>query len=159
MFIYPFPKVDHTVDIVIFRTVSIPRDEQKPNGPSRIQQVLLIRRRDEPYKNHWAFVGGFLDVGKDTCLEDAAYRETLEEVGIPKEKLLDLRQLHTYSQKDRDPRGWVVSTVFTARVDSDAEAVAGDDAKELRWQDCKDKPVLAFDHPQIWDDLEDRGVI
>ena len=38
---------------------------------------ILIKRKNEPYKDYWALPGGFVDYGE--CVEDAAIREALEE--------------------------------------------------------------------------------
>ena len=49
-------------------------------GMGSEREVLLIRRRNEPWKGCWAFPGGFVDKGEDT--ESAVLRELLEECGI-----------------------------------------------------------------------------
>src|SRR5262249_18627738 len=40
-------------------------------------RVLLVQRRNPPYRNEWAFPGGFVDEGEDP--EDACVREVKEE--------------------------------------------------------------------------------
>ena len=57
-----------TVDVVILTIV----DEHL--------QVLLVRRRDDPYRGTWALPGGFKR--PDETLEDAAARELREETGV-----------------------------------------------------------------------------
>ena len=142
MYSYKFPKADHTVDVVVLRK------------HAASVEVLLVQRKHEPFKGKWVFPGGFLDLEKDGCLEDAAYRETEEETGIrPDDMESPLRQFRTYSDSLRDPRGWVISTVFLAAVGERVEAVAGDDAKSLRWFDVRHLPPLAFDHEKIWGDI------
>ena len=42
--------------------------------------VLLIRRKNEPYKGKWALVGGFVNYGE--TVEQAAIRECKEEIGV-----------------------------------------------------------------------------
>ena len=59
--------------------------------------VLLVRRRYEPLG--WALPGGFVDYGES--LEAACRREVLEETSL---EIVDLRQMHTYSDPRRDPR-------------------------------------------------------
>ena len=44
--------------------------------------VLLIKRRNNPFKNFWALPGGFVDENED--LEAAAIRELQEETSIKK---------------------------------------------------------------------------
>lgn len=110
-------------------------------------KVLLVQRKNEPYKNCWAFPGGFLEE-KET-LEEAAKRELLEETGLVP---LSLTQIGAFSAIDRDPRERVITTAFFSIVHpKEAEAaVAGDDAAEVSWFNIKELPTLAFDHAQIF---------
>ena len=66
---YEYPRPALTVDCVIFGL-----DET-----SRLK-VLLIRRGHEPFEDHWALPGGFVDMEED--LEVAALRELEEETGV-----------------------------------------------------------------------------
>jgi len=43
-------------------------------------RVLLLRRGNEPRVGAWTFPGGYVDLGETP--QDAATRETLEEVGM-----------------------------------------------------------------------------
>jgi len=104
-------------------------------------RIVLIRRRNPPHG--WALPGGFLEYGES--LETAAVREAKEETGLDVELL---RQLHTYSDPNRDPRGHTVSTVFIARARGTPQA--GDDAGDVRIVSLSDLPSpLAFDHEKI----------
>ncbi len=104
--------------------------------------VVVVVRSNPPFG--LALPGGFVDYGES--LEEAVRREAMEETGL---ELLDLAQLHTYSEPGRDPRFHTISTVFTAR--SDGTPRAGDDAAALRVVDPRDLPRLqfAFDHGRI----------
>ncbi len=106
--------------------------------------IVLIKRRNPPYG--WALPGGFVDYGES--LESAAVREAREETSLDV-KLL--RQLHTYSDPDRDPRKHTITTVFVARGRGTPEA--GDDAGDIGVFAGRaiDYP-LAFDHREILDD-------
>jgi 8-oxo-dGTP diphosphatase len=104
-------------------------------------EVVLIKRKNFPYKDHWALPGGFMD--SDERAEDAARREVIEEAGM------DLERLSFFTvadNPDRDPRGRAVSMVFMA--ESDGEPFAGDDAVEARWFSMGQVQLmrLAFDH-------------
>ncbi len=116
-----------TVDMVLLST-----------GP----QILLIKRRKWPFQDMWALPGGKLNPGES--LEEAAARELCEETGV---QGVALRQFHTYSDPQRDPRGHFVSTVYVAQFNASSMTVqAGDDAKEARWFPITQLPALAFDH-------------
>ncbi len=107
-------------------------------------QILLIRRKNEPFKDSWALPGGFVDDGED--LEDAAIRELEEETSV---KIDHAEQLKAFGKPGRDPRHHTVSVAFKAFVPGNTMAVAADDAKEIGWFAVDDLPALAFDHEEI----------
>ena len=106
---------------------------------------ILIKRKNEPYKNYWALPGGFVEYGE--CVEDAAVREALEETSIPVK--LD-KLVGVYSNPSRDPRGHTVSITYTARGNME-KMNAADDACDINIFTAKDleKINLAFDHDKI----------
>jgi 8-oxo-dGTP diphosphatase len=104
-------------------------------------RIVLIRRRNPPHG--WALPGGFVEYGES--LEAAALREAREETHLAVELI---RQLHTYSDPARDPRGHTVSTVFIARARGTPRA--GDDAGDVQSVSLSKLPApLAFDHEKI----------
>lgn len=108
-------------------------------------QLLLIQRKNEPFKDSWALPGGFVDENED--LADAARRELAEETGI---HLQHIEQLKAFGKPYRDPRGHVVSIAFLAVVENENIVVkAADDAKDAKWFSVNDLPKLAFDHAEI----------
>jgi 8-oxo-dGTP diphosphatase len=109
-------------------------------------KVLLIKRRNEPYKDKWAIPGGFVEYGEKT--EDAVIREIKEETGL--EAKID-GLIGVYSDPDRDPRKHVVSIAYLL-TDIKGKEKGGDDAKEAKWWYIKELPDLAFDHHNILDD-------
>lgn len=104
--------------------------------------IVIIERSNPPYG--WALPGGFVDAGES--LEEAAAREAKEETNLD---LINLKQMHTYSDPDRDPRFHTVSTVFTAK--GKGKAKSGDDAKDLKVVKFEDLlgGDYAFDHKQV----------
>ena len=132
---YEYPRLSVTVDCIILKTVL---NEQK---------ILLIKRKHEPYKDKWAFPGGFVDMDETT--ETAAKRELEEETGLIAD---DLIQIHTFSDVDRDPRGRTISIVYYSEIiNENVKIKAGDDAKEVSWFSINSLPNLAFDHQKILD--------
>ena len=113
------------------------------------EEILLIKRKNEPFKGYWALPGGFLEYGKET-LEQAGKRELEEETCLKTEtKYLEL--LGAYSSPDRDPRGHVISHIYVV-IKYLGEAKANDDAKDLNWFSKNNLPKLAFDHNKILED-------
>lgn len=105
-------------------------------------KILLIKRKNEPFKDKWALPGGFVEYGEK--VEDAVLREFEEEVGI-KAKIKKL--LGVYSDPNRDPRGHVISIVFI--LEGEGLPKAGNDAKDAKFFDLNALPPLAFDHEKI----------
>lgn len=107
--------------------------------------IVLIKRSNPPFG--FALPGGFVDYGES--LKEAVRREAKEETGL---SLQDLRQFHTYSEPDRDPRFHTISTVYIAK--GIGEPKSGSDAagvKVVRIKDLK-KYDFAFDHRKIIQD-------
>ena len=110
---------------------------------ARNNEVVLIQRKNPPHG--WALPGGFVDYGES--FETAAVREAREETGLD---ITLVRQFHTYSAPDRDPRQHTVSTVFIATAQG--EPSGGDDALEARFFARDNLPHLVFDHAAILQD-------
>ena len=106
--------------------------------------VVLIKRKNPPYG--WAIPGGFVDYGE--TLEEAAVREMKEETNLDVE--LE-RQMHTYSDPKRDPRGHTITTVFIGI--GKGELKAKDDALEVGVFNKDNLPSLVFDHKKVLDDF------
>jgi len=107
--------------------------------------IVLIERSNPPFG--WALPGGFVDYGES--LEEAVIREAKEETGLD---LTGVKQFHTYSEPNRDPRFHTVATVFIASAKG--EPKAGDDAAKLKVVKLGDIKNLefAFDHKKIIQD-------
>lgn len=132
-----YEKPSHTADFIFIKSADF-------------FYVLLIKRKNDPFKGKWALPGGFLDKGE--TVKQAAVRELKEETGID---CLEPKLLGVYSKPGRDPRGWVVSTAFIKIVKQQKDIKAGDDASEAKWFDLNNLPELAFDHIEILNDAKD----
>ncbi|MFC0876525.1 NUDIX domain-containing protein [Saccharicrinis sp. FJH2] len=132
---YEYPRPMVTVDIILI-------------SKSEPESILLIQRKNEPYKSRWALPGGFVEMDED--LKDAAKRELQEETGII---LKELNQFKAYGTVNRDPRGRTISIIFYMILDEKLDAVAADDAGDADWYTMNTLPDLAFDHKTIIDDF------
>jgi 8-oxo-dGTP diphosphatase len=110
-------------------------------------QIVLVKRKFDPYKGMWALPGGFVE--DDEELDAAAMRELHEETGL---QVASVKQLHTYGKVGRDARGRTISVVHYTFADATKDAVTGgDDAAEAAWVSVKDIKELAFDHMEALD--------
>ena len=64
---YKYPRPSVTADCIV-----ITKDSQS--------KVLLVKRRNEPFKDYWAFPGGYMNMDETT--EQCAIRELEEETGL-----------------------------------------------------------------------------
>lgn len=127
-------KISVTVDSVVFCKVN------------NQFKVLLIQRKNDPFKGQWALPGGFVDEGED--LETAAKRELQEETGV---KVESMQQVQAFGKPGRDPRGHTISIGFLSRIYCEEHLEPSDDAKDARWFEIEKLPDmdLAFDHDEI----------
>lgn len=131
---YKYPRPAVTADCVVITTEEVPK-------------VLLIQRANEPYKDCWAFPGGFMEMNETT--EQCAIRELKEETGLD---VREIKQLGCYSEVDRDPRGRTITVAYLAFVDEPLEVQGLDDAANAEWFKLTSLPQLAFDHSIILND-------
>lgn len=111
-----------------------------------VLEVLLIKRKYEPFKACWALPGGFL-TQEDQSLEAAAVRELYEETNVSN---VYLEQLYTFGDIGRDPRGRVITVAYLALLrQEELELRASSDASGVAWWPVNDLPTLAFDHAAI----------
>ncbi|MEI7727682.1 MAG: NUDIX hydrolase [Bacteroidota bacterium] len=130
---YDYPHFALTVDAVIFF-----KSDAGLN-------VLLICRAKEPFKDCWAFPGGYVNI--DEVIDNAVYRELKEETNISN---VTLKRFDVFDALDRDPRERTVSVVYYGFInDSQVPIKAGDDAKDAKWFPVNKLPELAFDHAII----------
>ena len=132
-YVYDWPRPMVTVDAAVFAF---------GDGKAKL---LLIQRKHEPFQDHWALPGGFVEMDED--LPEAAARELAEETGL---KDIPLEQLHTFGRPGRDPRGRTITIVYFGMAGKHTQPIrAGDDAAKAQWFDIESLPRMAFDHEEI----------
>jgi 8-oxo-dGTP diphosphatase len=140
---YPRPSV--AVDLVIFTIID-----------ARLV-VLLVKRKEHPFKGAWVVPGGFVKVGPSAQdqgedLDAAARRELKEETGLDAERV-HVEQLQTFGKSLRDPRMRVISVAYVALVRPDLAPIvkAGGDVSDVKWVSIDElkKQDMGFDHREI----------
>lgn len=107
--------------------------------------ILLILRKIDPYKGHWALPGGMVDW--DETIPQSVVREVREETGLT---VTELTLLGVYSQPKRHPQQ-AVAVAYIAKTRGTPKA--GDDAQEYKYFPLANLPKsLAFDHEEIIED-------
>lgn len=110
-------------------------------------KIVLIRRKNPPYKGQLALPGGFVDIGEK--VEEACIRESKEETSLDVEII---RLLGVFSDPERDPRGHTVTIAFTCKpLQEDQEPKAATDAAKIEIIKLSEvlKKEIAFDHKKI----------
>ena len=133
---YDYPRPAVTADIAVLRVT------EKP-------EILLIKRKYDPFQGMWALPGGFLNM--EETLEETARRELIEETGV---KAGELIKFDTYDRPGRDPRGRTITQVFVLIWEEKmGKPMAADDADDFRWFGLDNLPELGFDHATIIRDV------
>lgn len=108
------------------------------------KELLLVKRKYNPYKGYWDLPGGFVDINE--TIEDSVQREMQEELGL---RVNDL-QYHS-SFPDRYQYGgidyYTVCAAFTASLPKNASIQIADDVEEVMFIQPKDIDLdhIAFD--------------
>ena len=128
---YEYPHFAVTTDNVIFNITDATNIK-----------VLLITRKNEPYKGCFALPGGFLDQD-DMSGMAGALRELKEETGL---NCTYLTQVCTLTKIGRDPRERCISIVYSGLYNGTQKPVAQDDAATVQLVSLNTlrKDMLAF---------------
>jgi len=116
----------------------------------RDSNLLMVRRKNDPFKDHLSLPGGFVNEGEP--VEDAMKREAMEETSL---EVHPIDILGVYSDPTRDPRKHIMTVVFIGIIVG-GRIRAGDDAASIEWIKLADferqQHQIAFDHAQILHD-------
>lgn len=109
----------------------------------RGDDILLIKRAFEPFKDRWAIPGGFVEFGE--TVETAVVRELHEETGLD---VVPKCLFGVYSDPSRDPRGHTITIVYLCEVVGGS--LGGDhEVQEIKYFPVRALPQMAFDHDKI----------
>ena len=100
-------------------------------------EVLLVRRRNAPYRGWWDIPGGFVDFGE--LPDEATIRELREETGLVVRPVL---LLGVWQNRYQRLEGWdlCLCTFFLVEAVG-GEPQAGDDAEVLKWFPLRRPPT------------------
>lgn len=111
-------------------------------------KVLLIKRKNNPYKDMWALVGGALY--NDEEVTDGMLREIKEKTGITN---IHLELVDVFSKVDRAPSIRMIGLAYIGIVDKDKVNFMKETLKtsDCDWFSLEQIPNLAYDHNDILD--------
>lgn len=109
-------------------------------------KVLLIQRKNEPFKDRWALVGGALYNNEE--IESGVKREIYEKTGI---KDTEIYFANHFSRVDRSPIMRMVALSYVGIVDNKKMKVLKKTFKTSNadWFTIDNIPNLAYDHNEI----------
>jgi 8-oxo-dGTP diphosphatase len=108
-------------------------------------KVMLAKRAEVPFRDHWSIPGGFLLQGES--LDAAACRVLDEKAGV---KDVYMEQLYTFGAPHRDPRTRVITVAYFALIPwENLNRPESKKIADLTWSSVDQLPKLAFDHKEI----------
>jgi 8-oxo-dGTP diphosphatase len=108
--------------------------------------VLLLNRKEEPFKNGWTLPGGFLQM-------EETFAAVCSRILTTKLGMSDVyaEQLYSFDDPERDPRGRVITVAYYAVINpAKFKVTAGTMANDVQWFPVGNMPKLGFDHTQIF---------
>lgn len=111
-----------------------------------ITKVLLIKRKNNPYKDMWALVGGALYNNEE--VEQGMKREIYEKSGISD---INLYFSGIFSRVNRSPVMRMIAISYIGVIDSERVNILKDTMKTSNadWVAITNIPKLAYDHNEI----------
>ena len=111
-----------------------------------ITKVLLIKRKNQPFQDFWALVGGALYNNED--LELGMIREIKEKTGIEN---IDIHFSSIFGKVDRSPVMRMVAITYVGVIDNSKISLLKESlhTSNADWFPLEEIPDLAFDHKEI----------
>ena len=111
-----------------------------------IIKVLLVRRKNEPYKGKWALVGGALYNNEE--LEEGIKREIFEKTGMIG---IEVFPYKCFGKINRSPVQRMIALGYIGVIDSNRVMVLKETLKTTNadWFSLDKVPSLAYDHEEI----------
>lgn len=129
-----YEKLSITADVLLF---AMNKDQKL--------EVLLVKRTDHPYKDHYSIPGGF--VKNDESIDQCAKRKMKEKTGISN---IYMEQLYTFGEVERDPRMRIISVAYTALTSKKRINEPGENAEWFEVHLSNETDQLSFtNHDQI----------
>ena len=109
-------------------------------------KVLLIKRKNEPFKDKWALVGGALYNNED--LESGLRREVYEKSGI---KDINFYLVDVHGKVDRSPVMRMVAVSYMGVIDINSVNILKEtqNTSDAEWMTIESIKDLAYDHDEI----------
>lgn len=120
-----------------------------------ITKVLLIKRKNDPYKDKWALVGGAL-YNNETIIEGMK-REIFEKTGL---KAVSLYQYGVFDEIGKTPSidMRMIAVGYLGLIDSSKVDILKEstNTKDYDWVDISLVPELAFSHNEMLNDAIEK---
>lgn len=120
-----------------------------------ITKVLLIKRKNDPYKDKWALVGGAL-YNNETIIE-GMQREIFEKTGL---KDVSLYQYGVFDEINKTPSidMRMIAVGYLGLIDSSKVDILKEstNTKDYDWVDISLVPELAFSHNEMLNDAIEK---
>ena len=109
-------------------------------------KVLLIKRKNDPYKGYWGLVGGALY--NNETLDLAMNREIKEKTGINN---INIYKANIFDALDRSPIFRMLCISYIGIIDSKKVNIKKitEKTEDACWFDIKDVPKLAYDGDEV----------
>ncbi len=129
-----FDRPSVATDVAAFSIYGEESESHRKDSTPQLS-LLLIKRGEHPFMNHWALPGGFVKANE--TVEACALREIKEETNFLPASVIPVG---IFSEPDRDPRGRIISNAFATVIsEEETKIMSGDDAISAKWFDVSFK--------------------